>query len=182
MPHSASFAPFLCPFRLFFASIRFAANLCGAKFAEFQRFFWFCTRGVLVAGLCPAYEFCLLALFAFLSALRTKSTKLADVWRKKFFADILREGICPQNSSKRKNNGKNARKILFRRFGGRNLARQILCRSFAGTNLLQRIHPRKKIMAKMCAKSFPAVLGEGICRTFDFDRLNQQGFVITIKK
>lgn len=101
---------------------------------------------------------------------------------KNFSPTFCGKEFCPQNSSKRKNNGKNVRKILFRRFGGRNLARQILCRSFAGTNLLQQIHPRKKIMAKMCAKSFPAVLGEGICRTFGFDRLNQQSFVITIKK
>lgn len=101
---------------------------------------------------------------------------------KNFSPTFCGKEFCPQNPSKRKNNGKNVRKILFRRFGGRNLARQILCRSFAGTNLLQRIRPRKKIMAKMCASAFPAVLGEGICRTFGFDRLNQQGFVISIKK
>ena len=70
--------------------------------------------------------------------------------------------FCPQDSSKRKNNGKNARKMPSRHFAARNLAQQIRSRRFAGRNFVRKIRPNEKIMARMRARCLPDILRQGI--------------------
>ena len=64
------------------------------------------------------------------------------------FPQFCGKEFCPQDSSKRKNNGKNARKMPSRRF--------------AGKNFVRKIRPNEKIMARMRARCLPDILRQGI--------------------